>query len=275
MRKMGGLRKVMPWTFITFVIGSLSLAGVWPLAGFWSKDEILVTSFSSQPVLFYMALITVFMTAFYMFRAVFMTFGGEYRGGEVSEHSHGHAMAPHESPAVMVVPLVILSVLAVASGWFNVTGGFSQLMGHGGHGEVAHSFTAGFFGILTHSLPLMSLVVGLLGILLAYVMYSAKWLSAERIGRLFGPLHTLLSRKYYMDELYEDVLVKRSLIGGLFSGFQFFDEKGVDGTVNGVASATMAGGKTLRYTQTGQLQLYGLGMGIGVLAIALSVYFFG
>jgi len=95
MRQMGGLRKVMPWTYATFVIASLSLAGVWPLAGFWSKDEILASSLASQPILFYLALITVFMTAFYMFRAIFMTFGGEYRGG--APEAHGH---PHESPPV-------------------------------------------------------------------------------------------------------------------------------------------------------------------------------
>ncbi len=271
MRKMGGLRKVMPWTFITFVIGSLSLAGIWPLAGFWSKDEILITSLNSQPVLFYLALITVFMTAFYMFRAVFMTFGGEYRGGDASEHAHGHGGAPHESPAVMVVPLVILAILAVGSGWFNVTGQFGTFMGHG---EI-YGFWAGFFGVLTHSLPLMSLVVALLGILLAYAMYSAKWLSAERMGRLFGPLHTLLYRKYFFDELYEGVLVERSLIGGLFAGLHYFDDKGVDGTVNGVAYATIAGGRAMRQAQTGQLQLYGVVIGVGILAIALSVYFFG
>ena len=81
MRLMGGLRKVMPWTYVTFLIGSLSLAGIWPLAGFWSKDEILVSAFANNPWLFALAIITVFMTAFYMFRAVFMTFHGEYKGG--------------------------------------------------------------------------------------------------------------------------------------------------------------------------------------------------
>ena len=168
--------------------------------------------------------------------------------------------------------MVILAVLAVGSGWFNVTGAFGQFMGHG---EVVYSFIEGFFGVLTHSLPLMSLVVALLGILLAYAMYSARWISPERIGRLFGPLHTLLSRKYFMDELYEGILVKRSLIGGLFAGLHYFDEKVVDGAVTGVANATIAGGRAMRQAQTGQLQLYGLFIGIGILAIALSVYFFG
>ena len=86
MRLMGGLRKVMPWTYATFLIGSLSLAGIWPLAGFWSKDEILISALENQPILFWLAIITVFMTAFYMFRAIFMTFHGEYRGGATGEH---------------------------------------------------------------------------------------------------------------------------------------------------------------------------------------------
>jgi NADH-quinone oxidoreductase subunit L len=100
MRLMGGLRKAMPWTYITFVIGSLSLAGIWPLAGFWSKDEILIYALENNPALFALAIITVFMTAFYMFRAVFMTFHGEYRGGAQPEHGgHGdaHSHGPQDS----------------------------------------------------------------------------------------------------------------------------------------------------------------------------------
>jgi len=264
MRQMGGLRKIMPWTYATFVIASLSLAGVWPLAGFWSKDEILASSLASQPILFYLALITVFMTAFYMFRAIFMTFGGEYRGG--APEAHGH---PHESPPVMVIPMVILAVLAVVSGFWNVTGQFSAFMGHGGgHGP-------GFFAVLTHPLPLLSLVVAILGIVLAYAVYSAKWLSADKLRGMFGPLHTVLARKYWFDELYEGVFVRKSMINGFFAGLQQFDTNVVDGTVNGVADGTAAGGRALRQIQTGQLQLYGLFIGIGILAIILSVLFFG
>jgi len=267
MREMGGLRKVMPWTYATFVIASLSLAGIWPLAGFWSKDEILATSLANQPILFYLALITVFMTAFYMFRAIFLTFGGEYRGGGPEAHS-AH---PHESPPVMLVPMVILAVLSVVSGFWNVTGQFGAFMGHG----ETHSFVEGFFGILTHPLPWISLIVAGLGILLAYAMYSVKWLSAERIGSLFKPLYTLFYRKYWFDELYEDVIVRVALLKGLFAGFQVFDSSAVDGAVNGVANGAIATGRAIRRTQTGQLQLYGLVIGIGILAITLALYFFG
>jgi len=211
-------------------------------------------------------MITVFMTAFYMFRVVFLTFGGEYRGG--SPEAHGHL---HESPPVMVIPMAILAILAVVSGWINVTGGFGQFLGHG----ETHSFADGFFGILAHPLPWVSLILAGLGILLAYAMYSVNWLSAEQMGRRFSPLYNLFQRKYWFDELYENIFVGKALINGFFAGLQQFDTYGVDGAVNGVANTTMAGGRAIRRAQTGQLQLYGLFIGIGVLAIILCLYFFG
>jgi len=261
MRKMGGLRKFMPWTFATFVIASLSLSGIWPLAGFWSKDEILLRSLDSNTILYALAMITVFMTAFYMFRAVFLTFGGEYRGGE---EAHGK---PHESSAVMVAPMVILAVLAVVAGLWNVTGHFSAFFGEG----ETRGFAEGFFGTLTHAQPWISLILAGLGILLAYAIYSAKWLSAERIGAMFKPLYSLFLHKYWLDELYEQVIVKLALIKGLFAGFQAIDTYGVDGAVNGLAD----GARAIRKAHSGQLQLYGLFIGIGIIVIILCFYFFG
>ncbi|MFH0768529.1 MAG: NADH-quinone oxidoreductase subunit L [Chloroflexota bacterium] len=267
MRLMGGLRKIMPWTFTTFVIGALSLAGIWPLSGFWSKDEILATVWDAQKILFVMAMITVMMTAFYIFRVVFLTFTGKYRGG--SPEAHGH---PHESPPVMVLPMVFLAILAIVSGFWNVTGGFNAFMGEG----ETHGFFEGLFGIFTHSpIPLISLLVALLGIFLAYAIYGAKWLSAERIGSAFKPLYTLFLRKYFFDELYETVIVRVALLKGLFAGFEQVDKYGIDGIVNGVANGAMAGGRAIRRTQTGQLQLYGLGIGIGILAIVICLFIFG
>jgi NADH-quinone oxidoreductase subunit L len=290
MRQMGGLRKIMPWTYITFLIASLSIAGIWPLSGFWSKDEILAISMESNTILFVLAMITVLMTAFYMFRVIFLTFGGEYRGEG----------KPHESPSVMTMPMVVLAVLAAVSGLWNVTGQFDAFMGHG----ETHNFIQGFFGILTHPLPLISLILAGLGIFLAYAIYSAKWLSAERIGSIFKPLYTLFYRKYWFDEFYENIIVKIALLKGLFAGLQFFDSKGidegvntflvqrvivrdffagllsfdnkgVDGAVNGVGNATIVTGRVVRKAQTGQLQLYGLAIGVGVAAIALCIFFFG
>ncbi len=261
MRHMGGLRKLMPWTYATFLIASLSIIGIWPLAGFWSKEEILTSAFDSQPILFYLAMITVFMTAFYMFRVVFLTFGGNYRGDA----------KPHESPKVMILPMVVLAILAIISGLFNVTGGFSHFLGHG----ESHSFIDGFFGVFSHSLTWVSLIMAGAGVLLAYAFYSAKWLSAGRITRLFGPLHTLLSRKYWFDELYEKVIARKLLLNGLFAGLKFFDSRGVDGAVNRIAYTIGATGRVIRKAQTGQLQLYGMFIILGVVAIVLALYLSG
>ncbi len=266
-RLMGGLKKAMPWTYATFLIGSLSLAGIWPLAGFWSKDEILITSLETQPVLFVLAMITVFMTAFYMFRVVYLTFYGEYRGG--SPEAHG--THPHESPSVMLFPMVVLATLAVVAGFWNVTGGFGALMGHG----ETRGFLHGFFHPFTQWLPWLSLILGGLGILLAWAMYCKKVISAERIGDIFRPLYTVFFRKYWFDELYENIIVRMALMRGLFAGFEFFDSRGVDGAVNGVASTAIATGRGLRQANTGQLQFYGLFMGIGAVVIILAVYIFG
>ncbi len=276
-RLMGGLRRTMPWTYATFLIGSLSLAGIWPLAGFWSKDEILVNAFTSQPVLFWLALITVFLTAFYMFRAIFMTFHGEYRGGAKDDGKDHHHT--HESPWVMVGPLVFLAIMAIVAGWWNVTGSFSQFMGHEG-GETAGSAIGAIFSVFTHTtngipLPLISLVVALLGIFSAYAVYCARWITAESLGKFFGPLYNVVYQKYFFDKLYEDIIVKLVLIKNLFTGFQLFDSKGVDGAVNGAADIVMSGGRAIRRAQTGQLQLYGLFIGIGVAIIAICVYVFG
>jgi NADH-quinone oxidoreductase subunit L len=280
LRLMGGLRKAMPWTFATFVIGALSLAGIWPLSGFWSKDEILAKALETEPALFALAMITVLMTAFYIFRVVFLAFGGEYRGGAAAEshgssHSSGHDEGHghlHESPPVMVIPMVILAILAIVSGFWNVTGGFSAFMGEG----ETHGFFEGLFGIFTHSaLPIISLVVALAGIFLAYAIYGAKWLSAEKIGRTFKSIYTLLYRKYFMDELYENIIVRRVLIGGLFAGLQQVDTYGVDGTVNGVANGAIATGRAVREAQTGQLQLYGLVIGLGILVIVIVIFLAG
>jgi NADH-quinone oxidoreductase subunit L len=276
MRLMGGLRKTMPWTYATFLIGSLSLAGIWPLAGFWSKDAILAQAFEAQPILFTFAMITVFLTAFYMFRAIFMTFHGEYRGGAKEEGEHGHDYShTHESPWVMVAPLVFLSVLAVIAGWWNLTGGFNSFFGH--EGEAGGNE---FFSIFTHTengfpLPIVSLLVALLGIFFAWVVYIKKWVTAESIGKTFGVLYKMVYNKYYMDILYENIIVKLLMVKGLFKGFKLFDEKGVDGAVNGAGTVIVQGGKAIRQAQTGQLQLYGLFIGLGLVIITVCVLIWG
>jgi len=284
MRLMGGLRKYMPWTFATFLVGSLALAGIWPLAGFWSKDLILLNAWEHTPILFWLAMITVFMTAFYMFRVIFMTFGGKYRGGDVghsghSSHggndSHGE---PHESPLVMLFPMVILALFAVGAGWSFWAGGAAKFLGEGSYAGLPgvpwepHEFFALFSKAVEEPLPLIALAVALGGILLAYAIYSAKWISAEKIGQVFAPIYTLLSRKYFMDELYEQVLVVRVLVNGIFRQIQLFDTYVVDGIVNGLGKITVTASGILRRLQTGQLQGYGLAIVLGILII-MAVFF--
>jgi NADH-quinone oxidoreductase subunit L len=220
-------------------------------------------------------MITVFLTAFYMFRAIYMTFHGEYRGGDPG----GDFKHTHESPVVMVWPLVFLAILAVIAGWWNLTGGFNELFGHHA-GHAAHSFFGGLFGAFTHTvngvpLPVIALVIGLFGIFMAWVIYNKRWISPESMGKVFGPFYTLVYRKYFFDEFYENVMVKLVAMKGLFTGFTIFDSKGVDGVVNGVGAGITGSGRGLRRAQTGQLQLYALFIGIGVVLIALAVYLFG
>ena len=202
-----------------------------------------------------------------------MTFHGEYKGGAIPEHG-GHdepSHGPHESPAVMVAPMVVLAALAICAGWFNVTGGFSQLMGS--EAEETNVI-ASLLGVFMHPLPLISLIVALLGIFLAYAMYLKKWISPEKIGNAVKPIYTLLYRKYFMDELYENVFVKTILYNGIFKLMAIFDYTIVDGTVNGVANQTAGAGGVLRKIQNGQTQLYVISIAIGAIAIAVCVYLF-
>jgi len=255
MRRMGGLRRAMPWTYFMFLIASLSLAGIWPLAGFWSKEGILAHAQDSAPILFYLAIITVFMTAFYMFRVIFLTFAGEYRG-QVEE---GHV--PHESPLMMLLPMGVLAILAVVAGWLGV----NEFLGGHSHG---------FFSALTHPLAWASLGLAGAGIFLAYAIYGAKWLSAASLRRRFAPIHTLLSHKYWFDELYENILVMRLMINGIFGFLHWVDDHIIDGAVNGIAAVTVIGGSVIRRLETGQLQAYGLAIFIGILAIVAFLFIF-
>ena len=183
---------------------------------------------------------------------------------ESSHEAHESHAKPHESPLVMLFPMVILAIFAIGSGW--AFWGVNKFLGGQG---------AGFFSILDpreSPLPLISLAVALSGMFLAYAIYSKKWISADRIGQVFAPIYTVLSRKYFMDELYEQVLVVRVLVNGLFYRVQQFDTYVVDGTVNGLGKITVRAGGTLRRLQTGQLQSYGLAIVVGVVII-MAVFF--
>lgn len=271
MTRMGGLRKVMPWTYATFVIASLSLAGIWPFAGYWSKDEIVAKSLQQQPFLFALAFLGIFMTAFYIFRVIYLTFHGEYRGGAHEENGGHGEHHLHESPAVMLVPMVVLAILAAFSGFWNITGGFSRFMGE----KTDYSWVHGLFGSLAQPLPWLSMGFAGLGILLAYAMYNKKVISPERVGNMFKPLYNWVYNKYYFDDLYENIFVRKFVLGALFVILQGFDTYVVDGIANGLGWFTRGTGRVIRRWETGQLQLYGLFIGIGAVAIILVVIFFG
>jgi len=281
MTLMGGLRRYQPWTFTMFVIGSLALAGIWPLAGFWSKDLIVLESWEYTPVLFWLAMITVFMTAFYMFRAIFMTFFGEYRGGDPHAHGHGddHGHGePHESPSVMLLPMAGLATMAVIGGWNWLWGGVSKFLGTGeyvglhNHHWHEHGFWDLFTKVGDEPMPLIALVVALAGIVFAYAIYHAKWISADSIRNTFKPIHTLLARKYYFDELYENLFVIRILQNGINYVIELFDTYVIDGVVNGAGGLSIALGNGIRKIETGQLQLYGISIAVGIIII-LVVFF--
>jgi len=274
MREMGGLRRHMPWTYLTYLVATVSVAGIWPLACFWSKDAIVVRAFElsgAQLVLFGLAMVTVFMTAFYMFRTVFMTFHGEYRGKSAGHGGHGEHGGLHESPKVMLIPMFILMALAIGSGWINVNGWFGDFFGW----HHAQPWHFAFTMFKEHSfLPLIALVVALVGVGLAYAMYIRKRPAGESVGRVFPQPYKVFSRKYWMDELYERVFVVRVLVDGLFWVLNLFDTYVVDGLVNGIAGGTIVSGRVVRRAQTGRLQAYGLVMLVGVVLIVGFVYLF-
>jgi NADH-quinone oxidoreductase subunit L len=271
MRLMGGLRRHMPWTYATFLVAALSLSGIFPFAGFWSKDEILGDSWNDQKALFAVAFLVVFMTAFYMFRALFMTFEGEYKGGEVPEdtghEAPEHGREPHESPWVMVAPMLVLAVMAVLGGFTNILDGVSHLL-TGALPEPMRDLHGAEFNF---AIATTSTALGLAGIGLAWLIYGSKVISADVLRRAVAPVHRVINNKYYMDDLYERVLVSRVFYGGVGFVLNLFDGRVVDGIVNGTARAARLGGAGLRRVQSGQLQAYGAVAFTGLLIIVLLV----
>ena len=182
---------------------------------------------------------------------------------------------------VMLFPMTVLAIMAVVAGWEFFTGGAAKFLGeaplYGLHPEHwhAHGFLDLFTKVGEEPMPLIALGVGVAGIALAWAIYGAKWIPVETIGRLFAPIHTLLSRKYYMDELYEQIFVVRILQNGINFVVELFDTYVVDGIVNGVAQATMSAGGAIRRVETGQLQLYGLAIGLGILVMMIVFFAYG
>jgi NADH-quinone oxidoreductase subunit L len=269
MRRMGGLRKSMPITFITMLIGCLAIAGIPPFAGFFSKDEILSHVYEHSKVMWAIGVFTSFLTAFYMFRLLFLTFFGEFRGTEEQRH---HL---HESPASMTLPLVVLAVLSAVGGFMGAPmflGGKHYL---GDYLSPIFTYSkrilpAAFATEPDHNIELMligiSVLVAVVGIVFAYVVYVARaQRPAEEESQRSG-LDNLVYHKYYVDELYNSLFVKPTM--ALSSGLYKFVENGIiDPIANGVGRVTLAGGQLLRFVQTGSVETYLLLMVIGIVLI--------
>ncbi len=274
-KDMGGLGKIMPSTYWTFLIGTLALSGIFPFAGFWSKDEILLEAFHHNTALFAMGALTSFLTAFYMFRVIFYTFTGTLRS---------HQAHPHESPNVMTRPLWVLAIFSI----------FIGLVGAPFFGNPFHEFIH-FEGIeaipFDVGMALASLAIAGAGILSAAVVYHWKVIPSASLRRAAGPLHALVVNKYYVDEAYQVVFVRGTLwiaqalrmfdiyvidmlvnmVGyagiGLARLYRLFDTHIVDGLVNLIGYVVGAAGGLLRYVQTGRAQNYLLVIALGVIVL--------
>jgi len=238
--RMGGLWRSMPQTGIVFVVGTLALAGVWPLAGFFSKEAVLLGVWEGHlrgP--FLMLVLTAFLTAFYMFRVVFIAFFGRPHAGD----------HPHDAPALMAVPLWILALATVGVGLVLAARGGE----HHGPGWLA---------------PL-SLAVAAGGIVLAWATYQRGIVSAERLAALFGPIDFMARRRYGLDALYAGLY--RGFILGLSYLVGWIDRYLVDGVLNVLSAWTLRGGDQLRRIQSGQPQDYVYGVAFGTLLLFVWV----
>jgi NADH-quinone oxidoreductase subunit L len=286
MRKMGGLRKKTPITYWTTFIACLAIAGVPGLSGFFSKDEILWMAFSKYNSIWFwlVGAITAGMTAFYMFRMFFSTFHGECRADEEVKH---HI---HESPKVMTVPLIILAVLSLIGGYVGVPallGGSNHIekwlepvFGHHAAPAAAH---AGGFNIIStafassgsaagadHGMEIQlmigAVIIGLLGIFIAWLFYVKNPNLPKKFVEKFHGLFTLVHNKYFIDELYEFLFVRSLMKFGKFCK-DFFDEMIIDGIVNGVASLFSGIAGIIRRLQTGMVQSYAFAVILGAIVV--------
>ena len=255
---MGGLRKKMPITHIAFLAGALALAGVPPFAGFWSKDEILSAAFQSgHYVLYAIGLLAAFFTAFYIFRVYFLVFWGEAKGEK-------HA---HEGGSAMVIPLLVLGALATLSGFLNTPFDpfVTRFLTYG------HPLGIGIDPPASLPLILVSVVIALLGIWLAYSVYGRANRGAELAKRM-GVLYTLSYNKFYIDEIYHYLIV--TPIFTIARAIAFIDRFIIDGIVRMLGELGYTGGVTLKYANTGQVQTYGVltlfGL-VALVAIALGI----
>lgn len=264
-QKMGGLKKYMPVTYWTFLIASLSIAGIPGLAGFFSKDEILWLAYNGGPVgrmVWMIGTVVAALTAFYSFRIIFLAFHGKFRGTHEQEH---HL---HESPKVMTIPLVILAIGAVAAGWVGIPEAL------GGGNAIAHFFepVLGHPHVTgTHEEEFMvmgiSIAAAIGGIFISWIFYSLKPDIPKVLASQFRNLYSILWNKYYVDELYDFIIVRPVRWTANSILVAVTDAKIIEGIVNGVPGAIKGFGDRLRRLQTGHLQHYAISMALGLFVI--------
>jgi NADH-quinone oxidoreductase subunit L len=262
LRKMGGLRGKLPITAWTFLIGALANAGIIPLAGFWSKDEILFGTLASGHVgLFILGAGGAFLTAFYMLRCYYLAFEGESR---VEAHAAHHV---HESPPVMTVPLVILAAFAIVVGFVGVP------PEHGAYHQFVEPIFAVAGGAESHAsvvgavpVALLSLALAVLGIWVATRFYLWRPEIPGRLAERYSWIYRVLLNKYYVDELYDMLFVEPIRRGAVWL-WRRFDDPVIDGSVNGIGAVIRTGSLLLRRIQTGYVTSYALSFIVGVVAI--------
>ncbi|HET7272635.1 MAG TPA: NADH-quinone oxidoreductase subunit L [Rubrobacter sp.] len=265
--EMGGLRRRMPLTFWAMVIAGLSLAGIFPFAGFWSKDAIVASAYEGHYyLLFGMALLTVFLTAFYIFRAIFLAFTGEPRTEMAREAV--------ESPGIMTGPMWILAILSIGSGWVGIPEGFGlPVRDYFGEFVKPSAFATETLHLEEHAFSFVlggiSIVAALLGIGLAYALYVAQPDRAGALARRFSWLHTFLDKGWYFDDLYGATFVRFAMWLGRKT--REFDRRVLGGFVGGVGRGTLGTGGLLQRLQSGGVQNYALFILLSVLIIGVIV----
>ncbi len=246
LKDMGGLRKYMPITHITFLIAALTIAGVPPFAGFFSKDEILVAAFEHNKLIYFVGIFVAGLTAFYMFRIYFGIFWGKD-----TKYEH----TPHESPISMTFPLMVLALLSIVGGFIPFS-------------EFVSADKAGFEAHLNYPLAAVAVGVGFIGIALAWVFYKKENDLADKMVNFFGPLYQWTSDKFYFDEIYL-FITKKILFNRVSAPIAKFDKKYVDGTMVGIGNKTVLTSEKIKGMQSGKVQDYAFAFIAGVVILAL------
>jgi NADH-quinone oxidoreductase subunit L len=249
MRNMGGLRKKVPWTFLTMMCAAIAIAGIPPFAGFFSKDAILLAAHAHSPWIYWVGTITAGLTAFYVFRAMFLTFFGEYRGG-------GH---PHESSPVMLIPLAILALLSIGGGFlFRIPAFLGSVFPPR---EIPEDSL----------LMAISTLAGVTGIAVAWLMYIAKPGMADALVGSMKGLYTLVYNKYFVDEIYGAAVVKPVVNGSREVLWKGVDVGVIDGAANGVGARARNIGGVLRLLQSGDIRSYATWVLLGSVIVIVAV----